>query len=255
MHKHLPVSISIISFNEEENIGRTLESIKDIASEIIVIDSHSTDRTKDIAKSHNAKVYEEDWKGYVEQKNSALEKCTQEWILSLDCDEVVSKELKKSIINAITQPGADGYCLNRKTYYSQKLLKHVWQPNWKLRLVRRSANPQWSGYDPHDILKIDGTSLKLKGDLFHYTYKDVEDHFKKTIKYSKLAAHSYNKDGKKFKWYKLVLNPVSGFVKIFILQKGFLDGYHGLIVAASSFIYTFLKYVFLWEIELRDKND
>lgn len=254
MHKKLPISISLISFNEEDNIARTLESIKDFASEIIVLDSHSTDRTREIAKSHNAKVYEEDWKGYVEQKNSALEKCTQKWILALDCDEVVSKELKDSIINAITCPDAEGFYLNRKTYYSDKLLKHVWQPNWKLRIVMKSSNPRWHGYDPHDVLKINGTSKKLKGDLYHYTYKNVEDHFKRTIKYAKLAAQSYYKNGKKFKWYKPLLNPLVGFVKIFILQRGFLDGYHGFIVAASSFIYTFLKYIFLWEIELRKGN-
>ncbi|MCK4827046.1 glycosyltransferase family 2 protein [bacterium] len=97
--ERLPLSVPLISFNEEENIGRTLESIKDIASEIVVVDSHSMDKTREIAKSYGAKVFKEDWKGYVNQKNSALEKCTREYVLSLDCDEVVSRELKDSIID------------------------------------------------------------------------------------------------------------------------------------------------------------
>lgn len=249
MREKLPLSVSLISFNEEDNIAKALNSIKNIASEIIVVDSHSTDKTKEIAESYGARFLEEDWKGHIAQKNSALEKCTQEWVLSLDCDEVVSTELEKSIIEKVRKPEADGYFINRKTFYLGGFLKHAWQPDWKLRIVRRSANPKWSGYNPHDNLKIRGSMKNLKGDLYHYSYKNLEDHLYRTVKYAKLSAQSYYNEGKKFKWYKPLLNPVSAFAKVFFIQRGFLDGYRGLIIASSSFICTFLKYIFLWEIE------
>ena len=249
MQKRLPLSVSLISFNEEDNIARTLSSIKDIAAEIIIVDSHSTDETREIAKSYGARVFDEDWKGYIAQKNSAIEKCTEEWILSLDCDEVVSRELEESIIENIRNSEADGYFINRKTYYMGRFLKHAWQPDWKLRIVKRSANPKWNGYHLHEFLKISGSIKNLRGDLSHYSYKNLEDHFCRTVKYAKLSAKSYYEKGKKFKWYKSLLNPIIAFAKVFFIQRGFLDGYRGFIIAVSSLTYTFLKYVFLWEIE------
>ena len=249
MREKLRLSVSLISYNEESDIGRTLSSIEDLASEIIVVDSHSTDKTREIAESYGARVFEEDWKGHIAQKNSALGKCTQEWILFLDCDEVVSDELKKKIIEKVKSPEAEGYMINRKTYYMGRFLKHVWQPDWKLRIVKKSSKPTWEGYDPHDILNINGSIKKLDGDLYHYSYRDIEDHFYKTVKYAKIFAQSQCERGQKFKWYKPLLNPVSAFVKVFFVQRGFLDGYRGLIIAASSFTYTFLKYTFLWELE------
>lgn len=254
MQIKLPLSVSFISYNEEANIGKTIESIKDIASEIILVDSHSTDDTREIARSYGAKVFEEDWKGHIEQKNSALEKCKQEWIFSLDCDEVVSEELKRSIVLMMSNPDADGYYVNRKTYYMGKFLEHVWNPDWKLRIVKKRSNPKWNGYNPHDTLNINGSIKKLNGDLYHYSYRDLEDHFKRTVDYARVAAQSYYKNGKKFRWHKPFLNSISAFLKVFIIQRGFLDGYQGLIIAVSSFFYVFLKYIFLWEIEIKNNH-
>ncbi len=243
------LSVAIVSFNEEEDIGKTLESIRDIASEIVVVDSHSTDRTREIASSYGARVFEEDWKGYVGQKNSALEKCTQDWILSLDCDEVLTPELKKSIIDAISDPRADGYLINRKTVYLGRPLNYAWQPDWELRLVKKSAKPRWRGYYVHESLQINGKTKKLKGDLLHYSYKDLQDHLTKLVRYSRLAACSYKDIGKRFSFPKLIFHPLAAFMKQFIIKRAFLDGFRGLIVAMSSFFYVFLKYLFLWEIE------
>ena len=125
--ERLPVSVALISFNEEDNIGRALESIKDIASEIVVVDSHSTDKTREVAKGYGARVFEEDWKGYVEQKNCALQKCTREYVLSLDCDEVVSSGLKDSIIRAVKDQEADGFF---DSFLAQ-------EPCYRLQLFRR----------------------------------------------------------------------------------------------------------------------
>jgi glycosyltransferase involved in cell wall biosynthesis len=249
----LPLSVAIISFNEEENLARTLESVVGIASEIIIVDSHSTDKTVEIAESFGAKVFIEDWKGHVAQKNSALDKCVEPWVLSLDCDEVLTDELRQSVIDAVNTAKYDGYELNRRTFYCGKFLKYSWQPDMKLRLVKLALKPEWGGYDPHDSLKLQGKIGKLKGDLLHYSYKDILDHYQRLVKYSKTAAESYHKNGKKFRVHKMLLNPLASFLKKYVFRFGFMDGLHGLIVAVSSFIYVFLKYLFLWEIE-RDKK-
>ena len=120
----------------------TLAKIQDIASEIIVINSVSTDKTIDVAKSFGAKVYTEEFKGFVKQKNSLIPKCTQDWILFLDADEVLNDELKDAIVKVIKEDSHDAYEMNRLTFYLGKLLKHAWQPNYRLRLVRRDSNPR-----------------------------------------------------------------------------------------------------------------
>lgn len=242
----LPLSISIISMNEEDNIARCLESVEDIASEIIVVDSHSTDRTREIAKQYGAKVFEEDWKGHVAQKNSALKKCEFPWVLALDCDEVVSEELKQSIIRALQNPVCDGYEINRKTYYAGKWINHAWYPDWKLRLVKREK-AKWVGTDPHDRLSVDGKIERLSGDLYHYSYKNVTDHFKRVVTYAVISADAYIKEGRKAGLLELVFNPFYGFIKHYILKLGFLDGVQGLIISMSNFFYTFLKYALIWE--------
>ena len=248
------LSVALITYNEEENLPKTLEAVRDIANEIVVVDSHSTDKTREIAQSYGAKVFKEDWKGFRDQKNSALEKCSGEWILFLDADEVVSKELKKSILEAIKNPKAEGYFLNRKTFYAGKFLEHTWQPDWVLRLVEKSANPRWEGGNVHEYLKIDGKTAKLNGFLYHYTYKNIYDHFQKSLKYAKLSAEELHKKGKNFKIHKLLINPFWAFFRQYILKRGFLDGIRGLSVAVSYYFSTFLKYLFLWEIEQKEKN-
>lgn len=151
----------------------------------------------------------------MQKKNSALEKCSQEWILSLDCDEVVDSELLMSIKRAVESPTSDGYIVNRRTYYMGKFLKYSWQPDWKLRLVRRDSKPEWGGYDPHDVLKINGSVEKIKqgGDLLHYSYKDIYDHYQRLVKYSRIAADSYYKAGKRFSYFSIITKPIFAFIK------------------------------------------
>lgn len=254
MAQKLPLSVSLISFNEERNIARTIESVRDIAREIVVVDSHSTDATRSIAEQLGATVYEEDWKGFTDQKNSCLEKCTQEWVLMLDCDEVVSAELRQSIIDAVQNPAHDGYELNRKTNYIGKLLHYAWYPDWNLRLAKKSARPVWGGYNPHSFVTITGNVGKLRGDLIHYSYKDVHNHFVKTLDYARTSAESYYAEGRRFRMANLVLNPLVSFVRLYIVRQGFRDGFRGLIAGFSTYVYTFLKYVFLWELGVRDKK-
>ncbi len=248
---NLPLSVTIISFNEESNIKRTLESVKEIASEIVVVDSHSTDKTREIAKGYDAKIYKEDWQGFICQKNSAFEKCTQDYILSIDCDEVVSSELKESITKAVTNQEAEGFYFNRKTFYLGKFLKHTWQPEWRLRLVKKSANPKWQGYDPHGNILILGKTKRIKGDLYHYSYKNIGDHFNRALEYSRISAEAYHGMGRRFRIYNLPINPLFAFIKTYFIKCGFLDGLRGFSVGVSVALSTFLKYLYLWEMENR----
>lgn len=256
MAQKLPLSVAIITFNEELKIGATLKSISDIASEIIIIDSHSTDETVYISSNYTDKIFIEDWKGHVTQKNSALSKCTQKWILCLDADEVVTEKLKESIIKKITNPNYDGYLINRKTFYLDKLMNHAWQPDWNLRLVKSTSDPKWEGLDPHDFLTIKGKTSKIIGNLIHYSYNGISHHFYKTIDYAKISAKSYLDAGKKFRVINLIINPLFAFFRLFVLRKGIFDGTRGFIAAFSSFFGTFMKYIFLWDLErnIRDKT-
>lgn len=249
MKEKPPLSVALISYNEEENIARALGSVGEIAGEMVVVDSNSTDRTVDIAMDCGARVFNEDWKGFRDQKNSALAKCTSEWILCIDCDEVVSNELRDSISNAMRDKGQSGYYLRRKTYYAGRLLRFSWQPDKKLRLVRRSANPCWKGDLVHEYLSVDGGTGNLAGPLYHYSYRDISAHFQRTVKYARLSAESYVMQGKRFHIHNLLLNPVLKMIRRYFLQLGFLDGVAGLTAAFSTMVFTFLKYVFIWEIE------
>ncbi|HJV35593.1 MAG TPA: glycosyltransferase family 2 protein [Geomonas sp.] len=252
MRSSYKLSVAIISFNEEDNIARCIEAVKPIADEIVVVDSLSTDRTVEIAQSLGAAVYVEPWKGYVDQKNSALEKCSGEWILFLDCDEVVSPELAASLKEALAAPAADGYRVNRLTFFLDRWIKHAWYPDWNARLLRRGAG-KWEGLDLHETLVVRGEVLPLKGDLHHYSFRDLRDFFERTVRYAATGAQSYKRGGKRPSLGKLLLNPLHGFFKHYILKRGFLDGLPGFLVSVANGIYIFMKYALLWELQ-RDKK-
>ena len=250
----LDLSVALIVYNEEERLYKTLESIKDIASEIIVIDSNSTDNTCAIAESFGAKVYNEEWRGFVEQKNSLTAKCTKEYILYLDADEVVGDKLKKTIIDEVKNGKSDSYYIRRKTHYLGKLLNYSWQKDERLRLVKKAADPLWVGEIVHEELKINGSTSHLAGFIIHYSYRDIDDHFRRTIRYAHLSAESYYKKGKKFKLSKMIFSPAIAFIKIYIIKGGFLDGIPGFIAGVSAYVYGFLKYAFLWDMYRINKN-
>jgi glycosyltransferase involved in cell wall biosynthesis len=241
------LTVALISFNEEANIARTLESIKDIADEIVVVDSFSTDNTREIAESYGAKVITHAWSGFTEQKNVLFSHCSKDYILNLDCDEVVSKELAAEINTMLENPQYEGYRIPMRNIYMGKLLNHAWFGE-KFRMVKRAAHPIWRGGDIHEKLFVDGKIGKLKHGLIHYSYADIEDHFTRTVKYARLGAMKKFKSGKKFHLYSLLLNPPYAFFKSYIMQRGFMDGLPGFVVACSSWLAAFLKYLFLWEL-------
>lgn len=255
MEDKLSLTVAIIAHNEQDRLPATLAKIYDIASEIVVINSVSTDKTIEVAEAFGAQVYTEEFKGYVEQKNSLIPKCTQDWILFLDADEVLSDELKDDIIKVIKDNSPYSYEMNRLTFYLGKLLKHAWQPNYRLRLVRRDSNPHWEGEIVHEALVSNAPVKRLKGHIIHYSYRNVNDHFTRTIKYAQMSAQSYIVKGKKPALFKIIFSPFFSFLKLYIVKLGFLDGKAGYIAAQSAFVYTFLKYVYLWESSLKLPNN
>ncbi|MDL2272146.1 glycosyltransferase family 2 protein [Desulfovibrio sp. OttesenSCG-928-I05] len=254
----MKLSVSLVSFNEEANIRRTLEAVRDIADEIVIVDSFSTDNTVAIAGEFGAKVTSRAWPGYHEQKNVCLELCSGEWVLCLDCDEVVSPELLAAVKRVLdvpvteASPGAAGYTVNRRTHYLGRLLRHAWQPDRKLRLVRRNADARWDGGDPHPFLAVDGTVAALEGDLIHYSFKNFDAHMNQTRILARQMAENLYAKGKKSGAWALLLKPPFLFLKRYFFQGAILDGVPGLIAALSSAAYVYMKYAYLWELRAKD---
>lgn len=248
----MKLSLALITFNEEANLARTLTAAAGLADEIVIVDSYSTDRTRDIARAFGARVISQVWQGFAAQKNFLFSECQGEWILSLDADEVLSPELKAAIQKQLqTQTQAQtemaGYILKRRTVYMDKLLKHAFADE-KLRLVKKAANPLWEGDLVHEKLVLDGKVASLPGVVLHYSYVDFTDHFKRSIRYAALGAEKKWRAGERFSILKLLLRPPVAFLKSYGLKRGFLDGLPGLIVSYMRALDVWLKYLYLWEI-------
>jgi glycosyltransferase involved in cell wall biosynthesis len=246
------ISVCIVTFNEEKNIARTLDSVKGIADEIIVVDSHSTDQTVARAKSLGAKVYDEDWKGFAAQKNSAIAKATCDWILSLDADEEVSPELAASI-QGLRKPGQpepipDGFFMPRRNLYLGRWIKYGgYYPDRKLRLVKR-ALAKFELRDVHEDMKLSGTTGRLNGDLIHHAYPELEGFIEHANRYSSLGAHMVVKERRAgFSVTNIVIRPAVRFFYNYVLRGGFLDGREGLLVHMTHASYVSWKYAKAWE--------
>lgn len=242
----------IITFNEERNIERCLQSLVNVVDEIVVVDSFSTDRTKEICKRFNVIFIEQEFLGYIEQKNFALTKATHDYVVSLDGDEALSEELQKSILAAKSNWKFDGYYCNRYNNFCGQWIKHSdWYPNKKLRVFdRRKA--KWKGINPHDNVLLNDSKAKigqLKGDILHWTYQSYSEFNKKTEYFSTIAAKAYFDKGKKSSFFKIWFNPTWAFFKAYIIRLGFLDGINGYVICAQTANITFLKYTKLWELQ------
>jgi glycosyltransferase involved in cell wall biosynthesis len=241
------LSVTIITYNEERYIGQCLESVKDIADEIIVVDSLSTDATKEICLRYNVSFIAQPFLGYVEQKNFALVQASNQYVLSMDADEALNPELKTSILNE-KEKGfpMDGYTMNRLNFYCGKWIRHgIYYPDRKLRLLNKGKG-QWGGRNPHDtiVMQKDSSVGWLKGDLLHYIFQSDEEHIQKMRVFSRIAAESLYKENKsKNKAYlKVIFGPVWAFIKSYIVKRGFLDGRQGWLIAKNDAFYVFSKY-------------
>lgn len=250
------LSVAIITFNEEKNIGRCLDSVQNIADEIVVVDGFSSDKTQEICQSSGVKFFQEKWRGYVETKNLVTDKCTYNLVLSLDADEVLTEALMKKIYEVKLHRKADGYTMNRMTNYCGKWMKYGgWYPDKKLRLYDRTKG-KWSGADVHEFFEIyqGGKIEHLDGDLLHYSFYSIEDHVKQASNFSKIAATSLYRRDKKTNILKVVFSGPMRFFRDYILKLGFLDGYLGLIRCLITGHATFLKQAYLYEARIKRKE-
>jgi glycosyltransferase involved in cell wall biosynthesis len=270
------LSVVIITFNEEANLLRTLESVK-WADEIIVVDSGSTDRTVEIAKSYNAKVWVEPWKGFAAQKNSALEKATGDWILSLDADEEVSEQLRKEIqalfqsgglaetrewCLTMTGPHRDanraldylkgklaGYYVPRKNFFLGHWIRYGgFYPDAKLRFFARGFG-QFEHRAVHEDIKVLGPTSKLRSPLLHHAYPTLSSYIEHMNRYSSLGAEMAAHKGKRgFSFINIVLRPAFTFLYNYVFRFGLLDGREGLLLHLYHSVYVSWKYAKLWEL-------
>jgi len=250
------ISAAVICFNEEDKIARCLDSLQDVADEIIIVDSFSTDRTKEICLSYkNVLFFERPFKGHIEQKNHALSLCHHEYILSLDADESLSEQLRESILRAKESLEFDAYKFNRLTNYNGFWVKHCgWYPDTKLRLIRKDT-ASWQGKNPHDILipNHQGKVALLCGDLLHYSYDSISDHVNQTNKFTTIAAKAAYESGTRSSLFKILTRPPLKFLKDYFLKGGFLDGRYGLIICKINALSAFLKYSKIKELQ-ENKN-
>lgn len=241
----------IITYNEERNIERCLQSLINVVDEIVVVDSYSTDNTKAICEKFKVQFIEQEFLGYIEQKNFAMNQATYDYIVSLDGDEALSETLQKSIIQLKNKWTADGYYCNRFNNFCGQWIKHSdWYPNIKLRVFdRRKA--EWKGINPHDEIAMNDNESRtghLKGDILHWTYQTFSEFNQKTEYFSTIAAKAYYEKGKKVTLLNLIWNPSWAFFKAYFLRLGFLDGFNGFMISYQTGNITFLKYAKLREL-------
>ena len=239
------ISAVIITFNEEKNIKRCLDSLVGVVDEIVVVDSYSTDRTEEICRSYDTVFLPHRFYGHIQQKNWAILQASFPHILSLDADEALSFELKDAILRVKEDWRKDGYSFSRLTSYCGKWIRHTsWYPSRKLRLWD-SRKGSWGGYNPHDrfILDPGASSSVLKGDLLHYSYYSVSEHLQQINSFSSIMARTYYERGVKVNFLTLVFRPFWRFFKDFFIQRGFMDGYYGFVVSINSAYAVFLRFV------------
>ncbi len=244
----MKLSVTIITLNEEDNIKKCLDSIKEIADEIIVVDSGSKDKTVEITKEYGAKVYEKKFDNYSNQKNYAAEKTTGDWILSLDADEEINPELAEEIKKAIKATNYSAYSIPRKNIILGKWIKYTrWQPEFDRHVwLWRKGRGKWLG-EVHEELAVDGEVGRLKNAKVHYQYKKVSDFMDMMNKYSELDAGQKVKKGIKFSYFRFFLDPIYNFLVRYIYRWGFLDGWRGFVLSYLMGIYHLNLWVKIWE--------
>ncbi|MEE4259944.1 MAG: glycosyltransferase family 2 protein [Bacteroidales bacterium] len=238
------LSVVIITLNEEKNIARCLKSVEEIADEIVIVDSNSTDKTPEICKSFGARFIQHPFEGYVKQKNFAVSQAKYDHVLSLDADEALSEKLLASIKLVKENFEADGYTMNRMTNYAGKWIKHSgWYPDIKLRLFDRRKG-KWTGLIIHEKFELyKGGQIKhLNGDLLHFSFYSVDEHRRQSDKFTSLGAKADYEKGKKAPVYKIWGSPIVKFLKDYIFNLGFLDGREGFVICWISAGASYTKY-------------
>ena len=238
----MKISATIITYNEERNIARAIESLRS-ADEIIVVDSGSSDRTVEIAAKLGARVVEQTWLGFAGQKNYAAEQAKYDWILAIDADEALSETLEGEIWQLKKNgPQFDAYSMPRLAQYLGKWILHSgWHPDRKVRLYNR-RKAQWVGKYVHESVQVNGSVGSLDANILHFTCQSLSEHLKTMDRYTTLAAEEIVASNRKIGWRHLLVDPVWTFLRTLIFQRGFLDGVEGLAIAWMGALYQFVKF-------------
>ncbi len=247
-----PLSACVIAMDEEDRIGECLASLS-FCDEILVVDSHSRDRTREIARALGAQVIERDWPGHVAQKEFAIRAAAHDWVLCVDADERVSSELRTAIeaLHERGFPGHAGWRFPRLVNYLGTWVRHgTWYPDLQLRLFDRRRG-RWGGYDPHDRVELEpGASVgRLQGDLLHFPYRSFADHLRTIDEYTTMMARGMHQRGRRAGLGDLFVRPWVRFARFYLLGRGFLLGWKGLILALLAAHYVRLKYMKLLLLE------
>lgn len=238
------LSVVIITFNEADNIARCIDSVLEVADEVVVVDSFSTDRTVEIAQAKGARVIEHIFEGHIQQKNWAKAQAKYDWVLSLDADETLSEELCTSVRKAKVQYCADAYTMNRLNFYCGKAIKTCgWYPDKKARLWNRNRG-EWKGINPHDKfeLKRDAIITHLKGDIIHNTYPTHTSFMQQREKFATIGAQHLKNKSKAYLIFKMLFSPVFKFIKNYVFNLGFTEGAVGFTICYHQARETYLKY-------------
>ncbi len=245
----MKISASIIVRNEADNLVALCESIA-FCDEIVIVDSDSTDDTKEIARRFTDKVFNHEFKGYKDKHQFADAQTTSDWILWIDADERVTPELKSSIENLrkLDEKNLpDGFRIARSTLYQGRWIKHSgWYPDYQMRLYRKAAS-FWDGIAPHEVAHVRGKVETLPGEFLHYTKRNLSEHHHVLDSYTSLAAEHLFKQGKKVRTIDLFVVPIAAFIRTYIVKQGFRDGAQGLIIAMFTAYSVFLKFAKVWE--------
>jgi len=249
----MKISLVMITKNEEQNLNKSLLSVVDLVDEIIIVDSGSDDKTIEIAKQFGAVVKERDFDSFTNQKNYALSLATNEWVLHLDADEIVSAELKEEIKQTLENTTLDAFYLTRNNFFLGRCMKYAGLAEEKrLRLAKKSLS-KYTGGLIHEELVVNGKTGYMKNSFEHHPYPTLNNFFSKFDQYTALGAMKMYEKNKKFHIADVVFRPIIEFSKRYIFRLGFLDGLEGFIWAVLGTFYVFVKYIKLWQLE-KNKN-
>jgi glycosyltransferase involved in cell wall biosynthesis len=240
----------VIAYNDEPNMRACLESVAGWGDELIVVDSHSTDKTTAIALEFTDKVHHVEFSGFGDLRNRALAYCAHEWVFSLDSDERMTPELKAEIRALLDRgPDKDAYFVPRKNYFLGRWIRHCgWYPDYRQPQLFRKNRFRYRQELVHESFDCDGTVGYLSQAALQYPFRDIDHYIAKQDRYSDLMAKRMVEQGKRFSAHQLVTHPLGAFVKMYVQRAGFLDGMPGLILSGLYGYYTFMKYAKLWEI-------
>lgn len=255
---HIPVSVTIITYNEESNLSRALSSVQ-WADEVVVVDSGSTDRTKEIAEKFNnvsVRFIHHPWSGYGQQKNFAQKQAKNDWVLNIDADEEVSPELAQEIKEKLNRNGSEvkGFSFPRKTYFLGRWIKFGgWYPNYLVRLVDK-RHAAWTEPNVHETLKVDGNVGSITSALTHYSFPTIATQIQTNLRFSYLGSRDLIQRNADVSVYQLVTKPIGKFLETYLIKRGFLDGLRGFIISVNAAYSMFLKYAYALESKINNED-